>query len=182
MPHPLLLIYVHPAPHASRVNKALVQAARALPEVEVHDLYGRWPEFFIDVREEQQRLLRHDRIVIQHPLYWYSVPPLFKEWLDSVLGYGWAYGPGGEALQGKRWCHAISTGGQDSAYTPSGANRFSMEELLRPLEATAWRCGMVWQPPFLVHGARALTEENLREQAIRYQTWLEGLQRDPQSR
>ena len=42
-------------------------------------------------------------IVLQHPLYWYSVPGLLKHWFDKVLARGFAYGAGGRELVGKRW-------------------------------------------------------------------------------
>lgn len=175
MSQSLLLIYVHPATHASRVNRTLLEAARGVSGVDIHDLYACYPDFFIETKAEQALLMHYDRIVVQHPFYWYSVPALFKEWLDSVLAYGWAYGPGGEALVGKYWTHAISTGGQDTAYSTSGSNRFTMEELLRPLEASAWRCGMRWQAPFVVHAARSLSDQTLSTAAEQYQDWLKGL-------
>nr|WP_326961761.1 MULTISPECIES: NAD(P)H-dependent oxidoreductase [unclassified Arthrobacter] len=35
---------------------------------------------------------------------------MLKEWMDQVLTYGFAYGAGGDALQGKRLHLVISTG------------------------------------------------------------------------
>jgi len=46
-------------------------------------------------------LLEHDRIVLQFPMYWYSMPPLLKKWLDDVLTYNFAYGSKGDKLKGK---------------------------------------------------------------------------------
>ncbi|MGG3885590.1 NAD(P)H-dependent oxidoreductase [Brevibacillus panacihumi] len=42
-----------------------------------------------------------ERTVLQFPFYWYSAPPLLKNWFDEAWTYGWAYGPGGVALRGK---------------------------------------------------------------------------------
>jgi glutathione-regulated potassium-efflux system ancillary protein KefG len=50
-----------------------------------------------------------------------------------------------------------------------------MQELLRPLEASAWRCGMHWQSPFVVHSARSLSDQTLADAAKRYQVWLSEL-------
>ena len=37
----------------------------------------------------------HDVVIFQFPLFWYSTPPILKQWQDIVLEYGWAYGEGG---------------------------------------------------------------------------------------
>ena len=65
------------------------------------DMYGRYPDFQIDVEHEQSALLAHDRVIFQFPMYWYSVPPLLKKWLDDVLTYGFAYGSSGDKLAGR---------------------------------------------------------------------------------
>ena len=39
------------------------------------------------------------------------MPPLMKLWVDDVLTFGWAYGPGGTALNGKDLWLVASTGG-----------------------------------------------------------------------
>lgn len=75
----------------------------------VHDLYGTYPNFTIDVEKEQQLLLELERIVFQFPMYWYSSPALLKQWEDDVLALGWAYGTGGTKSYGKELLLAIST-------------------------------------------------------------------------
>jgi glutathione-regulated potassium-efflux system ancillary protein KefG len=171
----LLIVHAHPAPHVSRANRAFLAVAQTLPFVTLHEIYDDYPGMFIDVRREQALLLAHDIIVLQHPLYWYSVPALLKEWIDLVLEYGWAYGPHGEQLAGKIWCHAISTGGADDTYHVDGSNRFPLDSYLLPLEQTARLCGMAWQPPFVAHAARALDDAALTAEAQRYLAWLNEL-------
>ncbi len=85
-------------PHASRVNRAMVHAARSLPNVTVHDLYETYPDFHIDVPREQALMQAADLIVFQHPIQWYGMPSLLKEWVDAVLEVGWAYGQGSAAI------------------------------------------------------------------------------------
>ncbi|BBE72471.1 NAD(P)H-dependent oxidoreductase [Oharaeibacter diazotrophicus] len=151
MPHKILLLFAHPSIRRSRVNRALLDAASAVAGVTVHDLYETYPDFAIDVDREQRLLLDHDAIVCQHPLFWYSAPAIVREWQDLVLEHGWAYGRHGRALEGKTWMQAVSTGGREGAYREDGLNRYSIDELLRPFEATAHLCHMVWQRPFVVH-------------------------------
>jgi len=105
--------------------------------VTIHDLYERYPDERIDVKREQDLLLAHDRIVFQFPFYWYSTPPLLKKWMDEVFTYGWAYGPGGNALHDKELVLAISIGGPEHSYRAGDYNHYTMSELTRPLQATA---------------------------------------------
>jgi len=68
-------------------------------------------------------------------------------------------------LHGKRWLHAVSTGGGEQAYQHDGNNRFTIRELLAPLEQTARLCGMRWLAPFVVHGTHVLVDDALVEAA-----------------
>ncbi|MCW1884365.1 NAD(P)H-dependent oxidoreductase [Luteolibacter flavescens] len=171
----VLVIFAHPAFERSRVNRALIAAARSVKGVTVHDLYETYPDFLIEVREEQRLLESHDTIVLQHPFFWYSSPALVKEWLDLVLSYRWAYGEGGTALRGKILAHAISAGGPEAAYCREGANHFSVRELLAPFEQTARLCGMGYAEAFAVHGAHHLDAAALAAESLRYQAWLGSL-------
>ena len=57
-------------------------------------MYEKYPDFNIDVDYEKKLLEKNQIIIWQHPFYWYSAPPLLKQWIDLVLEFGWAYGPG----------------------------------------------------------------------------------------
>jgi glutathione-regulated potassium-efflux system ancillary protein KefG len=175
---PILILFAHPAFERSRVHRQLVEAAAELPGVTFHDLYEAYPDFDVDVRREQELLAANDVIVLQHPLFWYSTPPLVKQWEDLVLEHGWAYGTGGTALRGKRLLSAISAGGPERAYRPGGYNRFSLRQLLTPLEQTARLCGMEYLPPFVVFGTHRLGEEEIGEAARGYRRLLEALRDD----
>jgi glutathione-regulated potassium-efflux system ancillary protein KefG len=174
----ILLLFAHPAIEKSRVNRELLAEARTLPGVTVRDLYEIYPDLIIDVRAEQSLLIEHDVVLLQHPFYWYSTPAILKEWMDLVLEYGFAYGDKGTALRGKSWVHAITTGGSEEAYTAEGANRFTMRELLAPLDQTATLCGMNFLEPFLLHGVLAYHSERDIPVARRaYRKFLETLTR-----
>src|SRR4030095_201336 len=108
---PIVVIYAHPTPSRSRVNRPLADALAALPQVQVRDLYRSYVDYDIDVVAEQRVLSVSDTIVLQYPVRWYSVPALLKLWLDEVLESGWAFGPGGTALRGKSLLVVVSTGG-----------------------------------------------------------------------
>jgi len=173
--HPVLVLFAHPAIRKSRVNRRLVEAVRDLEGVTVNDLYEEYPDLNIDVAREQELLGTHDVVVFQHPFYWYSTPAILKEWQDLVLEHGWAYGHDGNALRGKILLSATTTGGGEEAYGAHGSNRFSVRQLLAPIEQTARLCGMDFLPPFVVHGTFRLTVPEIENHALDYRRLLEAV-------
>ena len=155
----ILLLLAHPSLDRSEVNRPMADAVVDIDGITLIDLYAEYPDFQIDINREQQRLLEHDAIVFQHPLYWYSTPAILKEWQDLVLEHGFAYGSEGTALHGKIFFNALTAGGIDAAYRAEGYNHFTIRELLHPLEQTAGLCGMTYLPPFALFGSRTAVEE-----------------------
>jgi glutathione-regulated potassium-efflux system ancillary protein KefG len=154
----ILILFAHPALEKSRINRQLITAVDNIPGITVHDLYETYPHFDINVSHEQALLLNHDIVVFQHPFYWYSSPAILKEWQDLVLEHGFAYGHEGTALVGKKFLSAITTGGGEDAYQPSGHNRFPLRSFLLPFEQTAYLCGMDYLPPFVIHGTHQIRD------------------------
>ena len=181
----IYVLAAHPHWRESRANRRLRDAAARLPGVQVNDLYARYPDYAIDVEAEQQRLAAAELVVLLHPIQWYSMPPLQKLWLDEVLDYGWAYGPGGGALRGKSLWLVASTGGAEDSYHPAGYNRYFFDAFLPPYEQTAALCGMRFLPPLLLHDARRVPEAELAahedvfvERLVRYPDWPEMAELD----
>ena len=145
---------------------------RGLPDVTVHDLAAVRGASGFDATAEQALLLEHERVVLQFPWYWYSVPGVLKEWMDQVLTHGFAYGSGGDKLHGKSLQVVTSTGGPGESYEPGGYNRFTMAELMRPLDATAHLCGMRLREPYVVHGIHRVDDDALREHASAYRALI----------
>ncbi|EOW9550207.1 NAD(P)H-dependent oxidoreductase [Vibrio fluvialis] len=172
----ILILYAHPCQHKSEVNARLFKAARYARNVTLVDLYGEYPTFNIDVDKEQQRLLEHDVIIFQFPMYWYSTPSILKEWQDLVLEYGFAYGQDGTALHGKTLLCITSTGGKSESYQASGYNHYSVRELLRPIEQMAGMTGMQYLAPLVLFDARAACDdERLNAHIKRYMQVLQAL-------
>ncbi len=169
----ILILFAHPAFQKSRVNRILTDGLLEAEGVTFHDLYQCYPEMDIDVSHEQDLLLQHDVIIFHHPFYWYSTPAILKEWQDLVLLHGWAYGSKGNALKGKTMLNVISTGGGQKAYCEQGYNRFTMRQLLAPLEQTARLCKMRFLPPFVIHGTHSITPEEVLELKEHYHQLLE---------
>ncbi|MCB4797719.1 NAD(P)H-dependent oxidoreductase [Neotamlana laminarinivorans] len=171
----ILILFAHPKFEKSRVNKVLIDKVKHIENVTFHDLYEEYPNFHIDVKREQELLLKHDVIIWHHPFYWYSSPAILKQWKDMVLEFNWAHGPTGLALQGKTALNVITTGGKREIYCATGSNSFTVNEFLRPYEQTANLCGMRFLPPFAVMGTYSLNDEALLLYANQYKSLLDFL-------
>ena len=97
----LIVYFAHPGHNYSHVNRHMARAAKKVDDVTFVDLYQDYPRFDINVDVEQERLLNHDVILFQFPLFWYSTPSILKEWQDIVLEHGFAYGTDGDNLPEK---------------------------------------------------------------------------------
>jgi glutathione-regulated potassium-efflux system ancillary protein KefG len=170
----VLVLISHPQIAESRINNALKRALSSIPDVTIHHLDEVYKNRSIDVEFEQRLAEQHDVIVWQFPWYWYSTPALLKLWQDEVLTRGWAF-DGGQALKGKKFQLAVSTGSSEDAYTTEGFHGVTMEQLLAPIATTANILGMSMLPPFITHGVRHLSDIELEELAHSFATSITRL-------
>lgn len=171
----ILFLVAHPYLEKSRANRSVMRAVSGIDGVTVHILYERYPYFHVDVAYEKELLMSHDLVVIQHPMYWYSMPALLKLWLDDVFESGWAYGPGGDKLKGKKLMVSMTMGGGKDAYSPEGNNRFDMQTFLAPWNQTAHLCQMKWLEPCLFHGSIRASQGEIDEYAQKVKARLQSL-------
>ncbi|MDR6550056.1 NAD(P)H-dependent oxidoreductase [Paenibacillus qinlingensis] len=163
-----LVIITHPNIEQSNWNKAWLEALQEQSDVTTHELYKEYPDENIDVAKEQKLIEEHDRVIFQYPLFWYSTPSLLKKWFDSVLQYGWAFGPDGNKTAGKEFGVAVSTYGSLESYQPTGSNRFTLEEILRPIEATTAFISGTYLPHFALNDTSTVTEERVAQSTKDY--------------
>jgi len=171
----VLIQLYHPLLHKSRVNRELIKAIEDLDGVSIRLMYDLYPDYHIDVKEEQRLLEEHDIIVWQHPFYWYSSPSLLKEWIDVVLEHGFAYGREGKALEGKNLMSAITSGGRRDVYQEGGLRKYNIRQLLAPFEQTVKLCNMLYLPPFVVHGTHLLDVKSIMEASQQYRNVIIAL-------
>ncbi|WP_431514088.1 NAD(P)H-dependent oxidoreductase [Variovorax sp. DAIF25] len=76
------------------------------------------------VAAEQARLAAADFVLLQFPLWWFSMPAILKGWVDRVLSRGFAYSAGRKYetghFRGKRAMLSITTGTASTLYEPNG--------------------------------------------------------------
>ncbi|AKZ63890.1 NAD(P)H dehydrogenase [Herbaspirillum hiltneri N3] len=116
-----------------------------------------------DIVREQDKLRWADTVILQFPLWWYSMPAIMKGWVERVYAYGFAYGVGehsdahwgdrfGEGtLAGKRAMVIVTTGGWESHYAARGING-PIDDLLFPIHhGILYYPGFEVLPPFVVY-------------------------------
>jgi NAD(P)H dehydrogenase (quinone) len=169
-----LVIVAHPNLGASRLNAALARGILESGVADLHDIYAACPDSRIDVKREQSIINSHDRIIFQFPFYWYSCPPFLLTWLHDVWLRGWAYGPGGRALNFKTFGVSVTTGSHGRDYQREGRYRRSLEDVLVPFELLARQTGMHYLPPFAITAAREVTDQELNSRVAEYCQHIAG--------
>jgi len=175
----LIVYYAHPGHKHSHINRFMARAAEALDGITFVDLYRDYPRFDIDTDREQQRLLDHDVVLFQFPLFWYSTPSIVKEWQDLVLEHGFAYGSDGDRLAGKRMMLAVTAAGPEEAYSAGGYQHYSLRDFLRPLEQTARLCSMRFAAPYVLYSSlKAPSTGDVEPHVDGYRRLLEAIRDD----
>ena len=148
----ILVISGHPNLPDSTANKTVLDAVKnhfgdAINMRELDKLYvnGKF-----DVSAEQKALAEADIVVLQFPVYWYSVPGLLKQWIDDVFEYGFAYGENGTALQGKKLLISATAGAIEDVYRTMLPRDVSAT--LTEFENTAAFTGMPLEEPLYSYG------------------------------
>lgn len=74
----------------------------------------------------------------------------------------------GAKLASKPLLVAVTAGNVQHAYAADGANLFPLRDLLKPLQATANRCALAWEEPFLIYNAHKADDEALQAAGEHY--------------
>ena len=148
----ILLVVAHPNIEASIANKTIIENFISFhPETEIDELYKLYPDFKINIKKEQEKLLKADFIILQFPMFWYNAPALMRQWFEDVLEHGFAYGSKGKALQGKKLIVSITTGSPVEEYREGGIQSFTIDDLTKGFHQLANLCSMKWSG-FIVTG------------------------------
>ena len=136
----ILIISGHPALRDnSFANKLIMEdLEKLLPEATFDCLSDLYPDYRIDVEAEQKKLVAADIIVLQFPIFWYSMPALLAKWMEDVFIHGFSHGTTGKALVHKKLLLSFTTGAPESAYDAS----FPVEAMAERFVRTAGLTGM----------------------------------------
>lgn len=127
----VIIISGHPNLESSKANRTIIEEINLLkPEYEIDRLDSLYPDFNIDVKTEQSKLINANIIVWQFPLQWFSTPAIFKKYLDDVYIHGFAYGSTGTYLKGKKIILSITAGGAGEEYSYENGYNHPIEDFL----------------------------------------------------
>lgn len=109
--------------------------------------------FSADIAGEIEKLLWCDMLILQFPLWWFSVPAIMKGWIDRVFVNGAVYGAGRRydtgGLKGRRAMVVTSTAALEGMAAPDGLVG-SLDTILWPIQnGTLAYAGCEVLPPFV---------------------------------
>ena len=118
--------------------------------------------FVAPLQREIDRVRWADFLLLQFPLWWFSLPAILKGWIDRVFAMGFAYDVGRSyesgPLAGKRAMLALTTGSPAPLYAPGGRNG-DIDGLLFHVQHGMLRfVGMDVLPPFIAFGAARVSD------------------------
>jgi NAD(P)H dehydrogenase (quinone) len=144
-----------------------------------------------DVKAEIEKLLWADVLILQFPLWWFSMPAILKGWVDRVFAYGFAYGVGehsdrrwgdryGEGrLADKRAMLIVTAGGWEAHYSDRGING-PIDDLLFPINhGILFYPGYDVLPPFVGYKVDHLDEAGFASVAERLRERMRTLATTP---
>ncbi|MDO1605338.1 NAD(P)H-dependent oxidoreductase [Lactobacillus sp. YT155] len=161
-----LVIVSHPQIDESGTQNFLKASFPQSDEVAWHELSA---DFKVD--EERQLLLDYQRIIFQFPLYWYSMPALFKKWVDEVFDGDFVFA-GETPLANKELGLVVSTGIAQKQFQAGNGEAFTISEMLRPFEMMANKLGMNYLVPLMIYQFEYYTNEQKQGLVVEYQQYL----------
>jgi len=132
-----------------------------------------------DIATEQARLLAADAIILQFPLWWFSMPAILKGWVDRVFATGFAIGVPKEGtgqwlrygeglLAGRRAMVAVTTGGREAQFGARGIHG-PIDDLLFPINhGILHYVGLEAVAPWVAYQTTRLTAEAADDLATDY--------------
>ncbi|AUG01952.1 NAD(P)H dehydrogenase [Pseudomonas sp. 09C 129] len=135
-----------------------------------------------DIRQELDKLLWADLLILNFPIFWFSAPAILKGWIDRVLVSGICYGgkrfydQGG--LSGKKALVSVTLGGREHMFG-EGAIHGPLNDMLRPiLRGTLAYVGFKVLEPFVAWHVPYISDQAREEFLVAYRRRLEQLADD----
>jgi NAD(P)H dehydrogenase (quinone) len=115
-------------------------------------------------------------LILQFPMWWFSLPAMLKGWIDRVFVFGAAYDFGRTwdkgVFVGRRAMLALTASAPEAAFYPDGRSG-DMERVLWPIHAGVLAlCGYSVLPPFIAHGIPFVGEQAMQADIERYRQRL----------
>jgi len=136
-------------------------------------------DFAADLQAELDKLLAADLLLLQFPMWWFSMPAILKGWIDRVFAFGAVYDFGrtweNGVFAGRKAMLSITASAPEIAFKPDGRNG-DMERVLWPIHAGILAlCGYSVLPPFIAHGIPFIGEEAMAAELERFRQRLQSI-------
>ncbi|MEN9429379.1 MAG: hypothetical protein RJA86_238 [Pseudomonadota bacterium] len=133
-----------------------------------------------DIAIEIAKLQKADLLILNFPLFWFSVPAIMKGWIDRVLISGVCYGgmrfydQGG--LKGKKALVTLTLGGREHMFGENAIHGELVDGMLRPLlRGTLAYVGLEVLPPFIGYHVPYISQEAREQILVDYKHYLANL-------
>ncbi len=133
-----------------------------------------------DIAIEISKLQKADLLILNFPLFWFSVPAIMKGWIDRVLISGVCYGgmrfydQGG--LKGKKALVTLTLGGREHMFGEKAIHGELVDGMLRPLlRGTLAYVGLEVLPPFIGYHVPYISQEAREQMLVDYKHYLANL-------
>jgi NAD(P)H dehydrogenase (quinone) len=139
--------------------------------------------FVPDIQAELDKLLACDLLILQFPLWWFSVPAIMKGWLDRVFVNGTVYGSGGMrfdngGLKGRRAMLTLTTGCFPAMMEPDGLLGDRDVVLWHLHHGTFGYSGLQVLPPFVGWSIQYTDDTQRRAYLDAYEARLRAIEND----
>src|SRR5664279_1201255 len=157
---------------------------RRFPDVLQYDREQKYSyqhhSFSNDIADEIEKLLWCDFLILQFPLWWFSVPAIMKGWIDRVFVNGAVYGAGRRydtgGLKGRRAMVVTSTAALEGMCAPDGLVG-ALDVILWPIQnGTLAYAGCEVLPPFVSWSVNFVDEATRRRYLDDYAERLRRLE------
>ena len=138
--------------------------------------------FAPDLQAELDKLMAADFLLLQFPMWWFSMPAILKGWIDRVFAFGAAYDFGrtwdNGVFTGRRAMLSFTLSAPEAAFLPDGRNG-DMERVLWPMHAGILALlGYSVLPPFISYGIPFVGESAMQAETARFRNRLKGIESD----
>jgi NAD(P)H dehydrogenase (quinone) len=136
-----------------------------------------------DILAEVEKLMVADLVILNFPLYWFSVPAILKGWFDRVLLSGVTYGGrriyDRGPLKGKKALLACTLGGRQHMFDHDGIHGETGILLKHILQGTLGYVGMDVLTPFFGYHVPYLNDDDRAAILDAYQKRLNNIWDEP---
>lgn len=139
--------------------------------------------FMPDIQAEIDKLLACDLLILQFPLWWFSVPAIMKGWIDRVFVNGTVYGAGGMrfdngGLKGRKALLAFTTGCLPGMMDSDGLLGQRDVILWHLQHGTFGYSGLQVLQPFVGWSIQYTDEAKRHEYLDKYEARLRGIEQE----